>query len=79
MKPRVWRLLLVVVAFTGLIASSRVGVAQSGDPVVVESPLPLERDAVGEYLIARPSEPNGTLFVFYPGGYVPPRAYEFWA
>ena len=81
MKPRVWRLLLVIAALTGLIASSRVGMAQSGDPVVVaaQSPLPLERDAVGEYLIARPSEPNGTLFVFYPGGYVPPRAYEFWA
>ena len=73
-------MLLVVMTFTGLIVSSRVGVAQSGDPVVVESPLPLERDAVGEYLIARPSsEPNGTLFVFYPGGYVPPRAYEFLA
>ena len=74
-------MLLVIAALTGLIASSRVSVAQSGDPVVVaaQSLLPLERDAVGEYLIARPSEPNGTLFVFYPGGYVPPRAYEFLA
>lgn len=77
MKPRVWRLLLVVVAFTNLIAFSRVGVAQSVPEAAAS--LPLERDAVGEYLIARPSEANGTLFVFYPGGYVPPRAYEFWA
>jgi hypothetical protein len=82
MKPRVWCLLLIVVAFTSLIAFPHLSVAQSADPVVVaalESPLPLERDAVGEYLIARPTKPNGTLFVFYPGGYVPPRAYEFWA
>ena len=69
------RLLLVFVAFLGLIGFSRVGVAQSADP----SPLPLERDSVGEYLIARPSKANGTLFVFYPGGKVPPRAYEHWA
>jgi pimeloyl-ACP methyl ester carboxylesterase len=81
MNSRVWRLLLVFVAFTGLIGFSRIGLAQSTDPVVAEvaSPLPLESDGVGEYLIARPSEPNGTLFVFYPGGKVPARAYEFWA
>jgi pimeloyl-ACP methyl ester carboxylesterase len=43
------------------------------------SPLPLEPNNVGEFLLARPSEPNGTLFVFYPGGKVPARAYEHWA
>jgi Alpha/beta hydrolase family len=81
MKPQVWRLLLILTALTSLIASSRVGVAQSGGPLISEIAvhLPLERDAVGEYLIARPSQPNGTLFVFYPGGYVLPRAYEFLA
>jgi pimeloyl-ACP methyl ester carboxylesterase len=81
MNSRVWRLLLVFVALIGLIGLSWVGVAQSGDPVVAEvaSPLPLESDGGGEYLIARPNEPNGTLFVFYPGGKVPPRAYEHWA
>ena len=82
MNARVWRLLLVFVICLGLIGFSRVGVAQPADPVIGEaipSALPLESDGVGEYLIARPSEANGTLFVFYPGGNVPPRAYGHWA
>jgi pimeloyl-ACP methyl ester carboxylesterase len=29
------------------------------------------------YILARPSSPNNTVFVLYPGGLVPPQAYEF--
>jgi predicted esterase len=36
----------------------------------------LEENAV---IVARPAQPNGTLFVYYPGGRVPAQSYEFMA
>jgi pimeloyl-ACP methyl ester carboxylesterase len=86
MRIRVWLPLVLLIAFTGLLSFAQSG-AQSGANSSAQvsllaldaSPLPLEFDGVGDFLIARPSTPNGTLFVFYPGGKVPPRAYEHWA
>ena len=86
MRIRVWLPLILLIAFTGLLSFAQSGATSgttSGAPVCLlamdASPLPLESDGVGDFLIARPSIPNGTLFVFYPGGKVPPRAYEHWA
>jgi predicted esterase len=33
----------------------------------------------GNVIVARPEQPNGVLFVFYPGGRVPAQSYEFMA
>jgi len=33
----------------------------------------------GNIILATPTQPNGTVFVFYPGGLVAPQAYEFMA
>ncbi len=33
----------------------------------------------GNIILAQPAQPNGVVFVFYPGGLVPPQSYEFMA
>ena len=32
-----------------------------------------------DIIVARPAQPNGVVFVYYPGGRVPPQSYEFMA
>jgi pimeloyl-ACP methyl ester carboxylesterase len=86
MRTQVWWPMVLLIAFTGLLSFAQSGAtsgATSGAQVSAlamdGAPLPLESDGIGDYLIARPNEANGTLFVLYPGGKVPPRAYEHWA
>ncbi len=33
----------------------------------------------GKIILAKPAQPNGTVFVYYPGGRVPAQSYEFMA